>query len=589
MAVKSIKTFKKAIPPSDTYPIRGKYIHQEVSNFKVKKLWPLFRMPAPKNIRLQIYDLGVIICVYGHDSQRIAATKGALSWILKSKPMPNIYFLEAAKAGESYEFEDYLADIERVTYIKKTIPAEADGLWLKEGLWTIAANYAITHNIKLKKLCFIDSDVEFGDQMWADEVGSVLNSCDVIAPHSHYYHEGLEVAAEYRLIPSTPYAILNNRKGINHPGMAFACTVDFFKNRLNSEFKIVASGGGDVYLWGKILGDNAVINNNKNKLAYHLTFPHNKGMIPKPKVGHASQIAVHRYHGPIDTRLYHPKHVLTKRAIDEPHSEYKYDSTGMPVWNTDTPGGNILARAFPRLYSLSSDDSKDISKITNIYEEEAISEYGEINDTYPLTVVCVLKDNIQDQAFKVIALKQQFENKLQVPHRFLCISNIAIDGVETIPFNTTLHNDCVPPHVFALNISDNTSVLYCDINTVLYNNILPHRAPENTIALIRASSINSPIGWGNWSDKLMYFRGSAYSNIYNRFLELVDIEYDYYSSVNVLLELMLKNQVYPSNIEQHFCARFYNDNIPSETQMVIFQNTDPVTITADWMPNYLVP
>jgi len=129
MTVRSIKTLCRSVAQSDIYPQRGEHIYQQISNFKVRTVWPLFRMVAPKNTPLHIFDMGLIMCSYGHNSERLAASFAALSWILKSRPFPGLYFVEAAKEGEAYEFEEYFKDKQRIIYIKKVIPPEADGLW----------------------------------------------------------------------------------------------------------------------------------------------------------------------------------------------------------------------------------------------------------------------------------------------------------------------------------------------------------------------------------------------------------------------------------------------------------------------------
>jgi len=583
MAVRSIRTFRKSISKNDTYPARGDYIHQQVSNFKVKKVWPLFRIPSPSGTPAGIFDLGLVICAHGHNSQRLAASFAALSWIMKSKPMPNVYFVEAAREGEPYEFEEYFKDKQRVVYIKKTIPEGADSLWLKECLWTIGANEAINTNKKLTKLCFIDSDIEFVDQMWAAEVSDKLDIYDVMSPHSHSYYEGTEEVKDYGLMPSIGWTLCVGYKGTSYPGMAFACTVDFFKDRFNSKINLVGRGGGDTFMWYEIAGLKA-IDFDLDRLSYHHTFPQNTGLKPPPKIGHASQIAVHRYHGNLNARLYIQRKILFKRAISIPFSEYTYTDDDMVIWS-DTIGGRILSRAMPALWN--NKIFQTSKGVNTLYDTEAILEYGAINDEYPLVVTCVLPDDSNEPISKVLALKEQFEKMCKAPHTFVCVTNKAIPGVATVPlFDNSIPGHYALGHVFkAINASENTSVLYCDLNVVLYGELNPHRCPLNNVSMMRARESTTPIAWGSWCSHAVYYRGDL-SKLTDDFLEMEDHDYQYVDSANLLVELCVKNNIYPTSIEQHFCTRFYNEPIRGETQLILFYDKDPASVDADWIPDY---
>ena len=586
MSVKCIRTLNKPRTLNDTYPKRGTYIYNQVSNFKIRKVWPLFRAPAPANSPFRIFDLGIVMCSYGHDSARIAAALGALSWITCSKPLPHIYFVEAAKEGEDYEFESYFLNKQCTTYLKQIIPPEADGLWLKEALWTIGAKHAIAANKKLTKLCFIDSDVEFVDQMWATEVSNALNDKDAISPHSHFYYEGTEEVKDFGLMPSTGRALTTCYTGTSSPGMAFACTIKFFEEKLNSRIETVSCGSGDTFLWYTIAGLKT-INYDRLRLPYSYTFPKDKGVVPPPKIGDAAQIAVHRFHGSVINRLYRQRKVLLKLAIDTPFKEYTYLENGMPIWS-DTPGGRILSRAMPEVYTRSTDIPITVTETMKLYSDEAIVEYGAINEEYPLVIACALPDDSNESINKVIVLKQQFAAKCKAAHRFVCLTNKSIPNVETIPIpNNELPGYLVNIQVLSsIGIDEKTSVLYCDLNTVVNADIYPHRCPANNVSMIRAKEIAAPIDWGVWSTHAIYYRGN-FSNLINDALLDVDIDYQYTGEENLLTELLVKNNIYPTSIEQHFCTRFYMQNqYSSEAQLIVFYNKDPAKITKTWIPNY---
>lgn len=571
--------------PNDSYPQRGDYIYDQVCKFKVKPVWPLLRVTAPISAPAEVFDMGLIMCSYGHDPDRLAACFAALSWTLKSRPCPNIYFVEAARAGEAFEFEEYFSDKRRVTYIKYNIPEESVGLWLKEALWTLGANYAVHANHKLTKLCFLDADTEFVDQMWAAEVSKLLNTCDVISPHSYAYHEGPVDPKDVGLVQSTAKALLTDSSEKNTPGFSIAFTVKFFKDRLKSTIKTVAHGGGDTFLWYQIAGIKT-INYDYGRLPYHFTYPYDQGVVPKPIIGCAEQVVAHRFHGKFSNRLYYQKRLLLKRAVSEPFSEYTFTKKGFPVWS-DTPGGRILSTAMSELYERSAETPLTVAETMRLYDEKAVQEYGEINEEYPLVVACILPEDSNESISKVLTLKQQFQDKCDAQHRFVCITNKTIPGVETVPLLTTT----IPGHyavgqVFgALNVNQNTSVLYCDLNTVIYNRILPHRCPLNNISMLRAKEVPTPFGWGSWCSHVMYYRGSL-SGLTDTFLSIEHHDYQYVDSALMMVELAVAHDIYPTSIEQHFCTRFYTGNVLPATQLMVFYKKDPVKVSAPWIPNY---
>ena len=546
--------------------------------------WQPLHVIAPATDQPPVADLALIMCHFGQGAARIAANKRAIEWTLQSDPLPaQIIFVEAAAEGDPLHFE-YLADL-GVIYITRRIPKGGEGLWLKEPLWDIAAGIALQSET-ITKLCFLDADCAFADQAWAPQVSDALNNLDVISPHScAYYAESVPDMA-YGLMKTVGYQIEQAKgkdsAGYGHPGMAVAMTREFYQRI--GRIPYVSVGSGDTYMWCRIAG-RKLFPCQPSQIAYQPTILESKGMRPRPRIGCAGQVLCHHDHGSIkSTRIYLERWIAFNAAVQRPGTDHTLDDTGMPVWR-DTAGTRIIRPALDEIKTTKITAAEGVwmrRMARDIYDKHALVEYGAIDDEHPLVVATLLRSGGQYDAKHVIWLRDQFSAMCKVPHSFVCLSDVDITGVDTIPLVSTRELspgwwgqlEYFRPGIFP----QGASVLCCDLDTVLYREFTPHRCPDGRIAMSREINNWSKSSWAVWNAGLMYFSGD-FSSVWIDYLQDLSTgwedhpEYNYPGSQEYIVSRLHKAGVTIHDVIRHFCYNFFEGKcewFPSETQIACF-------------------
>lgn len=548
--------------------------------------WQPLHVIAPAKDQPPVADLALIMCHYGQGAERIEANKRALTWTMQSDPKPAvIIFVEAAGDDEPLHFE-YLADF-GVTHITRRIPKGGEGLWLKEPLWDIAANIALQSET-ITKLCFLDADCSFADQSWAPQVSEALDDLDIISPHSCAYYAESVPDMTYGLMRTVGYQI-EQAKGkdaasYGHPGMAVAMTRQFYQSL--GRLPYVSVGSGDTYMWYRIAG-RKLFPCQPSQIAYQPTILESKGMRPRPRMGCAGQVLCHHDHGSIKaTRIYLERWIAFNAAIQRPETDHIINEDGMPMWRNEA-GTRIIRPALEEIRTTKITAAEGVwtrRVARDIYDKHAMAEYGPIDDDHPLVVATLLRSGGQYDARHVIWLRDQFAAMCKAPHRFVCLSDIVIDGIEMIPL--ALSNNQSPgwwgqleyfrPGIFPAG----ASVLCCDLDTVLYREFTPHRCPADTIAMSREINNWSKSSWAIWNAGLMYFNGD-FSGVWSTYdidinYRFSDPQYHCPGSQEYIVACLLSQGDYPVDIVRHFCYSFYEGdcrNFPSETQIACFPMT----------------
>ena len=565
---------------STTYPTRGDGIFEYVTELTSKPgTNPVIHIASPTTSPLTISHIGLVICNFGDSELRRTANHKALKWTIASRPKPYIVLVDAQEAGIEHYYTQYEDD--RVFVVNKTIPPEAKGMFIKEALWNIGANYLINQNLGITKLVFLDMDVEFVDQMWATEVSKALDNYDAISPHMASYYAENDGSMAKGLVASVGYNQTLSTKIPGFQGMAFGCTTAFYTNRLNNEIKLLTSGGGDTYLWYDIAGSSAVTLG-PNSLVHKHNPPRDKsGMLPSPKIGHAFQVIAHRDHGTKNTRVYHQRMSLLKRCNNTNFEDYVFNEDNMPIWS-DTPGGIIMSKVLPIVYSrASAGDPLTMNEVMAMYEQEAVDIYGAITPTNPLIVTCVLRSGGEFDGRHVKWLKNQFDKKCLCKHTFVCQSDINIPGVTTVPLELSVdeaRGSSVQIEQYKNIWPINASVLTCDLDTVLHRPFLPHRCPDGEFSMLREFDNWERGKWCVWGSGLTYFRGdfSFLFDFYKQHISGSAIQQPRYMCIGAqefLVMSLRKQGIYPKAIEPHFCCRYWDrrtQTVPPETSIIAF-------------------
>jgi len=566
------------VAPSATI-VRSKRIVEAAKRI-VQGSYPYPMFLVPSETTGVVKGLALILCQYGDAPERIAAARRALSWTLKAQPSPEMVVLvEAQEEGVPYVFEDIKVD----AYIQKRIPENSKGCWKKEALWNIGAAEAL-RNEHIDKLCFLDIDCIFADQAWATAVAEALDEYEIISPHEYMYYAEQEDAVSLGLQISAGGCLTQRSSGCyGLPGLSFAMTKDFFVNRLHRQLPNICVGSGDTYLWTIVAGKGRFAINS-TQFAHTLTTTELEGMHPAVKIGTAYQVAVHCNHGPFGHRCYRPRMVISRAAAPTREEATELNEDGIPVWK-DTPGGRILRQGYPELLKLAKTELPTTITARDIYDRLAMQEYGPIDEDHPFIVACMLRSGGKYTEKHVRWLKRQFDLHCKAPFIFYCISDVEIEGINTIPL--LLSNTDAPTWwgqiEFYRNIwPANASVLTCDLDTVIFRDFTPHRCPENKIFMLREQGNWNKSVWAIWGGGLTYFNGD-YSFIFDSFK--ADTEtgaqrsplYSTIASQEYVTSCLRSKGIVPEDVESHFCYSYYQGVVTSirpEAHFAIFAS-DP--------------
>lgn len=546
---------------------------------------------SSRTVSRHMKELALILCHHGQDPSRLQAARRALEWTLSSTPLPRIYFVEAVDEGTPYHFDT----LENVTHIKRMVGERSKGIWKKEALWTIGAREALKDPF-IQCLVFLDVDCCFANQDWAIPVRDSFRAYDVISPHSHMYYSEQEDGRKLGLLESAGYAILTKGKG-GHPGMALGMTRKFFVDTLDSRIPLLSTGSGDTFFWLYVAGKEK-FPVNRASFNHSLTPRQFRGLLPTPRIGHANQLIVHYPHGPLSERGYRERAVCTRASSSALGDDFEYLEDGMPAWK-DTPGGRLLSKSYPRILEIARGGGR-ISPVMarDVYDEEAIKEYGAIDDAHPLIVTTLLRSGGSYDHRHVHWLKRQFDKHCKAPFRFVCQSDVDVPGIETIP----LVLDRVDGATFWGQVEHyrdiwpkGASILTCDLDTVVFRDFTPHRCPEGELFMLREIGNWYRSEWATWGGGLTYFRGD-FSFIFQSFqLDCAagGQQHPHFQCIapqEFVTSCLRARGMAPCDIEAHFCVRYYQgykESISPEAHFAIFpDHPKPWELTPlpGWVP-----
>lgn len=526
--------------------------------------------------------LALVMAHYGDAQDRIKAHTAALAILRQSRPMPaKVIIVEAVDAGGEASF----AGIEGIEHIRRDLDKRSDGMWQKEALWTIGAQAAFT-DPDIKAVAWLDMDTTFASPAWAKTVMERIGAGEFGQPADVFYYADQPDAAKYGLgglLEGCASRAVRGVKG-GFPGLNWACTRDFFFDRLGGRLPNLSSGSGDSWLWTVLRGEKQM----EGEPFYAMTKPLRNGLKPRPRFFSCGLLAVHHYHGMMTSRTYGARRIIPRAAAPAPGEDVAYRDDGIAIW-PDTPGGRIMAKAIPEYLVMVKDKDKRGRPVAQVeardlYDRHALKEYGAIDKDNPLVIACVLRSGGMYTPVHVQWLKQQFEARCKAPFSFVCLSDTTIEGVETIPLITDVRKagdtlcqvEYFRPGLFPAA----ASVLCVDLDTVVYGDFMPHRCPAGLFIGREVNNWYKSV-WATWNGGLMYWRGD-YSSIFERFEHDSQLGGQYspgwqcIGTQEFITTAARAGGITPLDIEAHFCTRFYNgnpDTIPSCTQILQFPGT----------------
>jgi hypothetical protein len=524
--------------------------------------------------------LALVMAHYGTDTARTTAHCDALAIIRQSRPMPaKVIIVEAVDAGGEASF----ADVEGIEHIRLELDKRSDGMWQKEALWTIGANHAFA-DPGISTVVWLDMDTTFTDPAWAKRVMDTIGDGEFGQPADAFYYADQPDAAKYGLSGLLEGCASRAVRGVKggFPGLNWATTRDFYFNRLGGRLPTLSGGSGDSWLWTIMRGEKEM----EGERFYSMTKPLRNGMKPRPRFFTAGLLAVHHYHGMMTSRTYGARRVIPRAAAPAPGEDVAYREDGVAIW-PDSAGGRIMAKAVPEYLTLVKDKDKrgrPVAQIEarQIYDRHALDEYGAIDDKNPLIIATVLRSGGIYTPAHVKWLKAQFEQHCKAPFTFVCLSDTAIEGIDTIPLVTDVSRAgdtlCQVEYYRKGLFPASASVLCTDLDTVVFGDFTPHQCPKDSFYMGREVNNWYKSVWAVWNGGLTYFRGD-FSFVYDTFTRDVarggqhTPGWQAIGTQEFITGALKEYGVYPLDIEAHVCTRFYNgnpDTIPSCTQILQF-------------------
>ena len=459
--------------------------------------------------KITISDIAVIQCHWGTNESQMAATRSAVTQLADTDVLPAEWvFVEAQQPGVESKFAD-LANL-GITYIRRDIPEGSEALFFKEALWNIGALAT-----KSSRLVFLDADIVFVSREWVSAISSALRSYDLISPHGwSYYADQLALDSGHPtgLIESCGHNWMKNGKAEGHPGFGVGMTRELF-GRIGG-IPVISTCGGDTWLWGMVFGKRREMPT--QWVPYNVPYVWDLGVQPAPRIGATEEICFHIQHGTTrNARLYCGQASVGHCCTTVPYEDISYTLGEMPVW-ADSRAGRLhreaRAKLFERRAELTEkkDSFEQFRLARSVYDEVALKEYGAIDKAHPLTVSVAYRSGGAYRPCHVQLLKALLERHLKTPHKFLCVSDTEIEGVDTVPFITATAQ--TPAYYSQLELfrsdlySKGASVLTMDLDVLPFRDFSLHRSPEGIALGMEFHNWPQCIRT-LWNGGMAYFRG----------------------------------------------------------------------------------
>jgi len=539
-----------------------------------------------------VEDLALIQCFHGQSPLHIQASKIALANVLMCNPRPQDWiFVEAQKPNDQYHFE-YLSGY-GIKYVKKVIEPINEDIFQKEQLWNIGV-----HQTDCKYLCFVDGDVCYEDKDFLQRAKGAFLKGDVIQLHNQVLRQN--EMTEY--VFGTAYCVMQKKykEGrYGKPGFDLGMTREIYDKIGGLDSMPTCSG--DCWFWYKLLGISKYPYP-QFYVPYNTTNIMNRGLIPDVKVACSMEKCTHIFHGEANTRLYKAQNTLGRLCTSYPFEDIEFDpsSDELTKWRTDTSAGIIHRECKKILEQRRGHDMFDdnaMEECQKIYDDVSEKLYGKIDKEHPLVILTTFEKGPDYDTWIVQNIKKMWDKCCLTPHRFICITNEKIEGVETIPFELEWKNRKQmfnQQEIFRKLFDENTSVLAVDLDVIPIREFKMHRCPENYMSMTVELN-NWYRGRVLWNAGIMYFRGD-FSFVYDEYKkravkrDLTNPSFCFISSQEFISGVLFKHDVQIHDVMNHISLELYRSRdkvlkYPRENSKVVhfLAECKPWNMDVPWM------
>jgi hypothetical protein len=501
--------------------------------------------------------LALVACSWGADSAHLAATRRAVASWWQCSPRPEVcLFAVDRDARELGVFSPPAGQNAR--FVEMEIPKSGRGLFPKHAFWE-AARLALLDMPQIDRVVFLDSHLSLaGCEECFGRVADALDAVEVVQPFELVRDDGDGTERNGAVCQWQC-----GRKWPGHPGYAFAATTDFLRRM--GPFPAVPCAGEDAVLWNRIIprrGNTPWIDHGP---IYRRDAKY-EAIIPRPACAYLPGVRlVHCSHGRTADRKYAEQNLLLTYAASRFADLAEADpGNGKSYAPRDTAQSRAFAACMGRIGSVTGS-----REVRDLWDGELQERMPRIDEAHPLTVVSVLRSGSIYQPRHVRWLRDQLAKHLQTPHRFVCLADCDVAGVETVPMVHKLPVTRSKLELFRADLFPDPaeSVLFVDLDTVILRDFALPVCPEGEVYYIRERDRHA--SWTCWASGIMYFRGGGtLHRILDRFLEDraagLDPAWEFpgeqeFSSYCIYFERLARLR----DIERLLAVRLYDNHWPS--------------------------
>ncbi len=218
-------------------------------------------------------------------------------------------------------------------------------IWLKENATNIGVAHVLADHPDCRYLAWVDADVRFARDDWADETVQRLQHYDVVQMWSQYQ----DLTHDHELIGTSPSFMANYVKGEHKkhppkghyphdhpkrgypgaPGLAWACTRRAW-DLLGGLLDVTILGAGDWYMAHGFVGYDCVPSlHNHPRYLEDVRLWQERAALLNRNVGVVPGLAIHRFHGHKVSRKYGTREQILVRTQFDSRRHISRDGQGL--------------------------------------------------------------------------------------------------------------------------------------------------------------------------------------------------------------------------------------------------------------------